>query len=176
MAPNGMAADGVAEFSPMKYCLHYRERQYETMARKDEEATRTATTRKEEEAAHNKLECPPRLTVIAATIQQWAATAMDRLFSLAGQMMGHLGGLAQLVGNQAVFSTYQALEAATIVYAAVSHRASNENPNGSLARNNFIWADLTDQRDNEYANNNNIENPCHLEKYHLGFSVVSAIS
>jgi hypothetical protein len=85
-------------------------------------------------------------------------------------MMGRLGGLVQQVSDQAVSATYQALEAATIVYAAVSHRASNENPNGFLVRNNFIWADLTDPRYNEYnANNNTINNPCHLEKYHLGF-------
>jgi hypothetical protein len=35
-----MSVNGVAEFSPMKYCLHYRERHFENMARKDEEATR----------------------------------------------------------------------------------------------------------------------------------------
>jgi hypothetical protein len=40
-------------------------------------------TGKEEAAAHNYKERPPRLTVIAATIQQWAATVMDRLFSFA---------------------------------------------------------------------------------------------
>jgi hypothetical protein len=66
--------------------------------------------------------------------------------------------------------TYQALDAATIiVYAAVSHRANNENPNRFLAGHNFIWADRTDPRyHNEYASNNNIGNPCQLENYHLG--------
>jgi hypothetical protein len=163
----------------MKYCLHDRERHYENMARKEEE-----TTREEDEAAHYYHECPPRLTAIAAeTIQQWTATAMDRLFSftatiqhatdlllaLAGQIMGGLGDLAQLVSDQAFSCTYQALEAAAIVYAVVAHLANNENPNSTLARHNFIWADLTDPRYNDlYANNNNID-PCQLEKYHLGF-------
>jgi hypothetical protein len=57
-----------------------------------------------------------------------------------------------------------------MVYTAVSHRANSKNPNSVLARHNFIWADRTDPRyNNEYANNNNIGNPCQLEKYHLGF-------
>jgi hypothetical protein len=46
------------------------------------------------------------------------------------------------VSDQAVSSTYQAREAATILYAALSNRANNETPNSFLARNNFIWADL----------------------------------
>jgi hypothetical protein len=106
-----------------------------------------------------------RLFSFARTIQH----ATNLLLALAGQMMGRLGGLAKLVGDQTVSSTYQALEAATIVYAAVSHRANNENFNCFLARHNFIWADLTDPRYNElYAINNNID-PCQLGKYHLGF-------
>jgi hypothetical protein len=72
---------------------------------------------------------------------QPSSTPQIYFLALAGQMMGRLGGLAQLVSDQAVSSTYQAREAAIISYAAVSNRANKQrdSPNRQLlARINLL--------------------------------------